>query len=390
MINSKSIYYQKNKWKFALIIFAFLIVILSLIYTNQMVKKIATEERRKVELWAQATQLLGNINGSDESLNFLLDVVSNNTNIPVILTDEKGRIISWLNFDTKKAENDAYLNEELVKMKIQHIPIKITPDKELTQFIYYKDSDLLYQLRYYPYLQIAIIMLFLLISYFAFSFSRKYEQDFVWVGMAKETAHQLGTPLSSLMGWVEYIKLLGREEDTEMIFEITKDINRLEVITERFSKIGSVPELVKNDLKALLENSFQYLKTRSSSKVEFELIFPDKLIELPLNASLFEWVIENLSKNAIDAMVGSGKITLEYSEAENFGILDFSDTGKGISKINFENIFKPGFTTKKRGWGLGLTLVKRIVENYHKGRIFIRESEMDKGTTFRIMLPLSN
>lgn len=389
MNRQKSIYYQKNRWKLILILFALGIVAFTLVHTNRMVKKIANEERRKVELWAQATQLLGTIQGSDESLNFLLDVVSNNTNIPVILTDDKNHIISWLNIDNKKAEEEKYLAKELAAMREQHMPIKIVPDAELVQYIYYKDSDLLRQLRYYPYFQIGIIVLFLIVSYFAFSFSWKYEQDFVWVGMAKETAHQLGTPLSSLMGWVEVMKLGNRPEDEEMIFEITKDINRLEVITERFSKIGSVPELVVSDLKTLLENSFEYLKTRSSKKVIFDLRLPESPIMIPLNVSLFEWVVENLTKNAIDAMVGNGTISVVYSSLENFAILDFSDTGKGIPKADFENIFKPGFTTKKRGWGLGLTLVKRIVENYHKGKIFIRASETDKGTTFRIMLPFN-
>lgn len=382
-----SIYYKKNHWKLVLLLVALVIGGLSLYYTNRVVDNIAAQEKKKVELWARATKEISSSEGFDNNQEFLLDILRENDNIPVILTDDSLRILSWLNIDPQKAEDSSYLYSQLLVMQAQHQPIVIEPFAGLTQYIFYKDSDLLYQLRYYPYFQLGVISIFLLVSYIAFSLSRRYEQDFLWVGMAKETAHQLGTPISSLMAWHEYIKASAAEGD-EMSEEVAKDLHRLQVITERFSKIGSVPVLEVEKLQAALQAGVSYMARRVSDKVKFSFEFPDYPIQVALNKPLFDWVLENLIKNALDAMNGSGQIHIALKTSSKNAIIDFSDTGKGISKNQFQSIFKPGITTRKRGWGLGLTLVKRIVEKYHKGKIFVKSSELGKGTTFRIVLPL--
>jgi signal transduction histidine kinase len=275
-------------------------------------------------------------------------------------------------------------------MKSQHEPIEIVVNipelnTSFKNYIYYKDSSLLTQLRYYPYFQLAVIALFLLVSYFAFSTSRKAEQNQVWVGMAKETAHQLGTPISSLIAWVEYLKLKGLEP--EMTNEVEKDILRLSTITERFSKIGSTPKLNTENVADVVKQTMDYIQSRSSDRVQFSFNSPkDKTLTAQLNVPLFEWVIENICKNAIDAMGGEGSIAVSISEAQHGIFIDIKDSGKGISKSKFNTIFNPGYTTKSRGWGLGLSLAKRIINEYHKGNIFVKESEYNKGTIFRIML----
>lgn len=383
-----SIYYKKNNWKLVLLVVAIVIGGLSLYYTNRVVENIANQEKKKVELWARATKEISSAEEFDSNQEFLLDILRENDNIPVILTDDSLNIISYLNIDPEKAEIPAYLENQLVVMQSQHTPIIIEPFEGLVQYIYYKDSDLLYQLRYYPYFQLAVISIFLLVSYFAFSLSRRYEQDFLWVGMAKETAHQLGTPISSLMAWHEYMKASAPEGD-EMMEEVAKDLDRLQVITERFSKIGSVPVLEADSLQQTLEQGVGYMARRVSDKVKFSFAMPEKEIQVALNKPLFDWVLENLIKNALDAMNGSGSIHIALKTSSKNAIIDISDSGKGIPKSQFQAIFKPGITTRKRGWGLGLTLVKRIVEKYHKGKIFVKESEPGKGTTFRILLPLA-
>jgi signal transduction histidine kinase len=283
-----------------------------------------------------------------------------------------------------KALDKKFLDKQVEAMRVEHPPIEIKIGRNLRQYILYRDSDLLVRLRYYPYFQLAVIGLFLFVSYLAFSTSRKAEQNQVWVGMAKETAHQLGTPLSSLVAWLELLKMKG--VSSEYTTEIEKDLHRLLTITERFSKIGSAPVLSKVNIYDVLKHSVNYIQTRSSGKVLFVLEKPATEIFAPLNVPLFEWVLENILKNALDAMSGDGKITLNITDQQQFVYIDITDTGKGIPKSSYKTIFKPGYTTKSRGWGLGLSLSKRIVEEYHDGQIFVKNSEPNKGTTFRIVL----
>lgn len=384
-----SIYYKKNNWKIVLLLVAMVIGSVSLYYTSQVVHNIEKQEKKKMLLWARATRDLSSNTDLDQNQEFLLDILRENDNIPVILTDDNLQILSYLNIDPEQAEKPGYLERQLVVMRQQHEPILIEPLEGIRQYIFFKDSDLLYQLRYYPYFQLAVISIFLLVSYLAFSVSRRYEQDFLWVGMAKETAHQLGTPISSLMAWQEYLKSTTSEDDQEMVTEVGKDIERLQTITERFSKIGSVPVLEPVDMRAVIERGMGYMRKRASEKVVFQIETGDQPVMVALNEPLFDWVIENLTKNALDAMSGHGTIRLQLSTAQKMAVIDFTDTGKGIPTNQFQAIFKPGITTRKRGWGLGLTLVKRIIEKYHDGKIFVKWSEQGKGTTFRIQLPLS-
>jgi len=348
----------------------------------------ALEERKNVELWAEATQKLASSDiNSNLDITFLVDIINRNTNIPIIIADSLGRIGEGdsRNISFTEENKERVLSRELLKMKEQNAPIKISVSETETQYLYYHDSVLLENLKYYPVVQFAVIFLFILVAYLAFSSSRNAEQNQVWVGMSKETAHQLGTPISSLMAWVELLKMQNIDEN--LIQEFEKDTQRLQKITERFSKIGSVPELLPTDVAETIRSTVEYLITRSSGKVKFIMDFDQqKKCVAPMNASLFSWVIENLCKNAIDAMNNSGTIQLSMAEKNGQIIIDISDTGKGIAKAYYKTVFQPGFTTKKRGWGLGLSLAKRIVENYHKGKIFLKQSEINKGTTFRIIL----
>jgi len=393
------IYSKKQKWKFTLLGFAVIIGISSLFVTNRLVKQLKTEERKKIELWAHATKHLVNITGEGD-YSLAIKVISENSNIPVILVDECDSILEHRNFNysskmdslllnlgliKKKKITKSYLRSQLIEIRAgEEIPIEINilGDK---QWIFYKDSALLYQLRYYPIYQLGFIGLFMFIAYFMFSASRNSEQNKVWAGMAKETAHQIGTPLSSLMAWVE---LLKEKEGTEsMVFEMEKDIKRLETITERFSKIGSKSVLREVDVVQLISQSVEYLKARMPVNTLFTLDFPNKKIIIPVNSILLEWVVENLVKNAVDAMKGKGEIKISITEDANNLILNIADTGGGIDRSILKNIFKPGVTSKKRGWGLGLSLSKRIVEQYHKGSIFVMQSKKGIGTTFCIHLP---
>jgi len=384
-----SIYYKKNNWKIVLLLVALVIGAMSLYYTSQVVHNIEKQEKKKMLLWARATRDLSSNTDLDQNQEFLLDILRENDNIPVILTDDNLQILSYLNIDPAQAQKPGYLERQLVVMRQQHEPILIEPLEGIRQYIFFKDSDLLYQLRFYPYFQLAVISIFLLVSYLAFSVSRRYEQDFLWVGMAKETAHQLGTPISSLMAWQEYLKSTTTEDDQEMVIEVGKDIARLQTITERFSKIGSVPVLEPVDMRGVIERGMGYMRKRASEKVVFQIETGDQAVMVALNEPLFDWVIENLTKNALDAMSGAGSIRLQLSIVQKMAVIDFTDSGKGIPANQFQAIFKPGITTRKRGWGLGLTLVKRIIEKYHDGKIFVKWSEQGKGTTFRIQLPLS-
>ncbi|MFN4233752.1 MAG: sensor histidine kinase [Bacteroidia bacterium] len=505
-----NIYSRKILWKRLLFLLAVVIVGVSLWYTNILVKKIANEERNKVNLWAEAikrraalikytadlfeklsaeefkrmelwAEATRRLSIAENDFDFYLKIVSSNTTIPVILTNDKGEINTWLNIEGIKHDNPSQLNseereilkKELEEMKKQHEPIVIPYYKDKKNYLYYKDSKLftdlkvvmddiiksfiseivlnsatvpvlftdeskqkvldfgnldetkikdsvyvrttiekmalqnnpieidlgngqknyifyynsylLTQLKYYPYVQFFIIGLFLLIAYILFSTSRKAEQNQVWVGMAKETAHQLGTPLSSLIAWMELLEL--KNVDPILIDEMKKDVSRLETITERFSKIGSVPTLEKVNIYSVINKTVNYLQARVTSKVKF-VVVPGNANEtlVPLNVSLFEWVIENLCKNAVDAMDGEGTIQIQITDLTQYVYIDVSDTGKGIPRSKFKTVFQPGYTTKQRGWGLGLSLVKRIIEDYHKGKIFVKRSEIGKGTTFRIVI----
>ncbi|NVN94558.1 MAG: HAMP domain-containing histidine kinase [Bacteroidetes bacterium] len=495
------IYARKKRWKWILFLSALVIVSISLLYTNTLVKKIAKDERNKVKIWAEAIQRKANlVNYTDvffekirkeerkkgelwaeaykklmnpdpeKDYSLYLDIISENSNIPVIITDDKYNILNSRNTDFSKdtvkvlkgellkefsqfepikhseynitiylfyKESKLYtelrlvlndltnsffsevvdnslsvpvivvdsnkqkiiasgninknlketiaLQNELHAMSLENQPIEVEVAGRGKNFIYYENSFLLTQLKYYPYIQFIIIGLFLLVSYFLFSISRRSEQNQVWLGMSKETAHQLGTPLSSLIAWVEMLKLNGI--DRLMTDEIEKDIDRLETITKRFSKIGSEPELTNENIVEVTKKGISYLITRSPKKVKYIINIPEnKEIIIPLNQHLFDWVIENLCRNAIDAMGGEGEIKIEMFEDDKFVYIDVSDTGKGISKSNFKTVFHPGYTSKKRGWGLGLSLSKRIIKEYHSGKIFVKSSVINKGTCFRIML----
>ena len=379
-------YFRKRRWKILLLLLAVVIGIGAFFYTNWLVKNMAREERKSVELWAEATQRLvsADIN-SNQDITFLNDIIIRNTTIPIIITDSLDRIGDSRNVSFSEKNKDKVLLRELHKMKEQNEPIIISISETNKNYLYYRDSILLENLKYYPIVQFSVIFLFILVAYLAFSSSRNSEQNQVWVGMSKETAHQLGTPISSLMAWVELLKMQNIDEN--LVREFEKDTERLQKITERFSKIGSVPELVRTDVAETIRSTVEYLKTRSSGKVKFILDFdPDKRYDAPLNSSLFSWVIENLCRNAIDAMNNAGIIQVSIMDKPDQISIEVSDTGKGISKAYFKTVFEPGFTTKRRGWGLGLSLAKRIVENYHKGKIFLKQSEINKGTTFKIIL----
>jgi anti-sigma regulatory factor (Ser/Thr protein kinase) len=377
-------YKQKQRWQFLLFISAILIGIASLVYTNQLVKKMAHQEQKKAEMLADAWTQIVNSGADDSNLDFYAGVIEDNTTIPVIVADSLDHIIFTRNLDSAKLENPNYVMRKLRKMKAHTSPITIALSPTDKQYLYYSKSILLVQLIYYPYIQLGIVLLFILIAYFAFSTSRKFEQNQVWIGLSKETAHQLGTPISSLMAWVEMMKI--RNGDKEMLTELEKDVTRLEKITERFSKIGSKPVLVKVNVLAVIRTAVNYIKTRSSDKIKFSLQLPPNEISVPLNSALFEWVVENLCKNAIDALQGMGEIEIVVTDLTQVIYIDICDTGKGIPKSMFNTIFNPGFTTKKKGWGLGLSLVKRIVEEYHEGKVFVYQSELNKGTIFRIVL----
>jgi two-component system, sporulation sensor kinase D len=497
------IYLRKKRWKWFLFGAAVVIVAVSLYYTNILVNQIRSDERKNVEIWAEAIHRKADLvnftnmlfeqirdeerrrvvtlaeaqkrmitSTSSDNLDFFLDIIQNNTTIPVIQIDDNGNIISMRNtgldpdkvkkFDTvlmkeyslyppiiikyyqnrkvflyykdsnifselrkvlddlirsffsevvlnsasvpviitdstkrnvlehgnvkgPDIKDDKAIAQTLQDMEDQNTPIRVNLADTGVRYIFYKDSFLLTQLKYYPYVQFLVIGLFLLIAYLLFSYARRSEQNQVWVGMARETAHQLGTPLSSMSGWIELLKLKGVDQET--LNEIEKDVMRLETITDRFSKIGAAARLEKTDIIRVVHDTIDYIRARTSPKVTFTVNPPvGKELIIPLNTHLFEWVIENLCKNAVDAMEGSGKLSIEITEDTDHIHIDVADTGRGIPKSRQKTIFNPGYTSKQRGWGLGLTLSRRIVENYHKGKIFVRNSALNKGTTFRIIL----
>ncbi len=381
-----NIYSTRKNWKIVLFIFATIICLVSLTYTNKLVSDLDTEERKKIELWAEATNQLVN-SGMGPTNNILASrIMQENTTIPIILTNEVGEIIGNRNLP-QRPNQEAFLQRQLSIMMEQHEPIiieaKMNGQVILTQYLYYKDSYILSQLRFYPLLQLFVIFLYVGIAYLAFNRSKKSEQNLVWAGMAKETAHQIGTPLSSLMAWVEILK--AKDGMTEISEEINKDVKRLETITERFSKVGSKPKLENKSIYAILNQTASYLQDRLSSNVHLQLDNQCNDSTAPINSTLFEWVVENICKNAADAMDGKGLIKITISSDSDFLKIDITDNGKGLQKANFKRIFEPGFTSKKRGWGLGLSLSKRIIEEYHLGRLYVKSSSK-YGTTFRISL----
>jgi signal transduction histidine kinase len=356
----------------------------SLIYTENLVRKLKAEERKNVQLWAEATRLIS-LPDTSQNVEFLSTIIENNNTVPVILTDESDSIISARNFAGHKADDFKYFRKELVKTKKENKPIVNNLENGHYNLIYYKDSIILSMLIYYPYIQLGLIILFILVSYLAFRSSRKAQHNQVWVGMSKETAHQLGTPTSSMAGWIEILQ--NKYPEISIAKELARDVERLEKVTERFSRIGSKPSLTKENIVIIISRTVDYLKSRTSSKVKFITDFNTKNeILIPVNSALFEWVIENVCKNAIDAMEGSGEITIRIAENDKQALIDITDTGKGIPKSAFKKIFYAGFTTKQRGWGLGLSLAKRIVEEYHNGKIFVRHSEVGKGSCIRIVM----
>jgi hypothetical protein len=366
---------------------AIIIGIGSLLYTNKLVKEVSEEEHIKVERWADAIRIIATSNNLNSEITHFLEQISvTNKTVPIIITGDNGQIYVDKNIEYNENNRERVLARELEKMKDRQEPIVIDLGEGVKQYLYYRESSLLVKLRYYPIFQLLVIMLFIIVAYIAFSSARNAEQNLVWIGMAKETAHQLGTPISSLLAWVEILK--EKNTDGEIITELEKDTNRLEKITERFSKIGSAPELFPENIYSVLINSISYLKTRVSKKVEFNYAFNESMeLFVPLSSSLFSWVIENLVRNSIDAFENNkGIISFAVFEKGNDVIIDISDNGKGIAKSKFKTIFQPGFTTKKRGWGLGLSLSKRIIEIYHNGKIFLKSSEPNEATTFRIIL----
>lgn len=392
-------YKDKSRLKWVVVLVSVLISIGSIYYTDMVVEKLKDREEQLINLFANTLEYTAQAD-DEVNLTFIYyELIASNNSIPVIVADEFGiptqsKNVSQIEKAKTGRDSLRILSDVLKQMEREHEPIVVTLRNKNTNeitgynYIYYQNSALLTQLTYYPYVQLSVIFVFGLIAYVAFNSSRIAEQNRVWVGLAKETAHQLGTPLSSLMAWVEYFKSDPKFADSGIIEELNKDIDRLEMITSRFSNIGSVPQLSEENLYEVIEKTVNYLQKRVSSKVKFVLsAFPNNEIKADINAALFAWVIENLCKNSVDAMAGAGTIEIKILKAnEGKVFVDVSDTGKGIPKSKLNNVFQPGYTSKKRGWGLGLTLVKRIIENYHEGKIFIKSSEIDKGTTFRIVL----
>ena len=368
--------------KIVLVIVAIVIAVVSLLVSHYLVRDLQREERNKMKTWAEALQALNNADETTD-LTLVLNVIQSNNTIPVIVLTSDGTVTDCRNIDVKGRDSAEYVakyGQQLYKAG-DYIKIEYGDSTDY-QLVCYDESTMLKRLTQWPYVQLGIVMIFVVVAIFALLSSKKAEQNKVWVGLSKETAHQLGTPISSLMAWVEILKENYPQDD--LIPEMDKDVKRLERIAERFSKIGSLPEPVESSMNEVLEHVVDYMDRRTSKKVEMIRDVPDHDIRVRMNASLFEWVIENLCKNAVDAMEGSGRIVLTLMEEPGRVVIEVADNGKGIRKKDINNVFTPGFTTKKRGWGLGLSLAKRIVEEYHKGRIFVKQSEVGVGTTFRI------
>ncbi len=373
------------------ILIAVMIGIGSLIFTNKVVLQLAEKERNEIKLWSHAVAMIGDaklhsaIRQQPQIEGLMREIISNNTSIPSIVTDKNYRVLNYSNISDEIVSSSTKLREELEYMASMHDPIEITIFNGNKYYIFYSESWLLMMLKYYPYIQLGIIGVFVMLAYITFRSSKRDEQNRVWIGMAKETAHQLGTPTSSLLGWLEYLR--GQQVEAFVLDEMEKDIKRLLKVVDRFSKIGAVTHLSPHNIHELVSNTVAYFKNRIPRNVS--LHYDDSAtipIQAMVNDALFEWVIENLLKNALDALQGKGEIDVEVKDNGKWICIDVKDTGKGISKANQTRIFNPGYTTKTRGWGLGLSLSKRIITEYHKGRIFVAESEIDKGTTMRVML----
>jgi signal transduction histidine kinase len=370
-------------WRSLLAAIAITIVIGTIFYSNYLGKKIAKEERQKVEQWVEASNAL--LYSSDTKLP--LKIIQDNDDVPVIVTNEKDSIVDYINLDSfKVAGNSNYVVSKLFELKNSNEPIKWIDPSDSTRFnlYYYGHTALLNEVRYYPLIQLFIVALFILVTIFALQSRNRSVQNMLWTGMAKETAHQLGTPVSSMQGWVEMLK--DQDGSEKIASEMEKDVERLKLVSDRFGKIGSIPQLELHNTVDQVQRMVDYIRKRAAGKVQF--LFKHEAFEMmaPLSPPLFDWVIENLLKNALDAMDGNGSITVTMKQEAEKIVIDISDTGKGIALQNIQKVFKPGFTTKKRGWGLGLSLSKRIIEQYHKGKLFVKHSELGKGTTFRIEL----
>lgn len=386
-------YDQIKRIKVIMIIIAVIIAVISLVASHILVRDLADGERKNMEVWAQAMRTLNNADQNTD-VTLVLEVLNGNNTIPVIVLDSAGMVQTYRNLKLHADDLPDSLAQikhmaEIMKKDGKVIRMELTPP-DSTQGnpdyleICYDESTMIQRLTSYPYIQLGVVLVFVIVAIFALLSSKRAEQNKVWVGLSKETAHQLGTPISSLMAWVEILR--ETYPDDQLIPEMDKDVKRLELIAERFSKIGSMPEPKKSSLAEVLQNVVNYISRRTSNKVSIECVMPDKNMEVMMCAPLFEWVIENLCKNAIDAMDGRGSICIKAKEEGDWVAIEVSDTGKGISKNHFKTVFSPGFTTKKRGWGLGLSLAKRIIEEYHKGRIYVKSSEVGVGTTFRIEL----
>jgi len=408
MANLRNIYDSRRIWKVVFIVISLMLVALFLYISNNLVKDLAQQEHERMEIWANATRELATLGSNadmDETDNpvstsatdvdFLLSIIEANHNIPVLLVDDKDNILDHRNFRLPEPEdnpfeisevNMEYLNKKLRHLKGSENKIDINIDEHTTQYLYYEDSTLLRRLSYFPYIQLAVLILFFAIAYFALMSIKRAEQNKVWVGLSKETAHQLGTPISSLMAWTQLLESMG--VDKSIVNDMDKDVKRLSTIADRFSKIGSMPDKELVPINEAVTSSLEYMRARIPKRVNLYIHTNDQTNNgAMLSQTLFAWVMENLTKNAVDAMDGEGRLDITVEDSPNNIVILVKDTGKGIARKNFKNVFNPGFTTKKRGWGLGLTLVKRIIEEYHKGQIYVKESELGKGTTFAIELP---
>jgi len=386
--------YERTRWRFALIIISLVVVAASISYTNTVVYQLKLDEEKKVKLWFEAQKAIVELTLEEQEfcdIDLNLSILEKNSDIPIILTDEHYRIVDVMNYKDKDLLKDtAYFNTEMAYLKQNQKPL-VLEDDYTKSYLFYQQSTLITSLEWFPYFQFALLGILIMLAYFTFSFNRQAEQERVWVGMAKETAHQLGTPLTSLLGWIQNINMMYPEnEDLQMIAEeMSTDVDLLKIVADRFSKIGTVPKLGPINIYDNLDKHLQYVQQRASRKITFDFPSPEEnaVLLVNINPLLFDWVIENLLKNALDASEGKGQIEARVTDGEYFVHIDISDTGKGIPKRSFKSVFQPGYSTKKRGWGLGLSLCKRIVEKYHNGKIFVLKSTEGKGTTFRIQLP---